>query len=93
MKVPIEDLVGKGARCDRCGMPARVEVPRQLPTAVGAIARGPPGVGYFPASLPMGPAVVPRILHYILACPRCGCRSIPEHTPLEPVPDPEEVSP
>jgi hypothetical protein len=92
-KVMIRDLLGKLAECDLCHTPGLVEAPRHSPTTLGQFGRGPVTFGMIPVEVPLGAAVVPRPIHYILACPRCGRRSLPEHTPLVPVPDPQEVSP
>jgi hypothetical protein len=97
-KVPIKDLVGRFAECDYCGAPGLVEPPRHRPTAMGQFGRGPITFPCFPpgkiqVEAPSGPAVVPWSIHYTFMCIRCGCRSLAEHTPLVPVPDPEEVSP
>jgi hypothetical protein len=94
MKIAIKDLVGRSdVFCDDCGCPGcKVEPPRYRPAGVGAYGPPPPVFPSFPPGAarverPAPTAVVPRGLYYILACPRCGNRSLVEWTQIE-VPDP-----
>jgi hypothetical protein len=86
MAEPIESLVGRACECDACGCPSTIDAPRHTPWMAAGLPK--PVGAHFPwgwaVSQPAGPVVGRDRQWFILRCPRCGARSLPAGTMVEP---------